>query len=116
MTSRFSATKFWEQAEQAHATWFSVLSTIISHLLYNEANPSADLQRCVCFGRSASSALAVETQTAFESRLNFPLVETIGLTETAAQILSNPVLPGIRKIGYPGDLVRQRCLYLKPGF
>jgi len=31
-----------------------------------------------------------------------PIVETMGLTETAAQILSNPLPPGIRKIGSPG--------------
>ena len=31
-----------------------------------------------------------------------PIVETMGLTETAAQILSNPLPPGVRKIGSPG--------------
>jgi len=31
-----------------------------------------------------------------------PIIETMGLTETAAQILSNPLPPGVRKIGSPG--------------
>jgi acyl-CoA synthetase (AMP-forming)/AMP-acid ligase II len=46
--------------------------------------------------------LAVETQLAFETRFGIPIVETMGLTETAAQILSNPLPPGLRKIGSPG--------------
>ncbi|MEX0304275.1 MAG: AMP-binding protein, partial [Leisingera sp.] len=54
------------------------------------------------FGRSASSALAPDVQRAFEDRFGMPIIETMGLTETAAQILSNPLPPGIRKIGSPG--------------
>ena len=102
MTPRFSASKFWDQAAMAEITWFSVVPTIISHLLHNDANPSATARTRLRFGRSASSALAVETQTAFEQRFDVPIVETMGLTETAAQILSNPLPPGIRKIGSPG--------------
>ncbi|MCK0097133.1 AMP-binding protein [Yoonia sp. F2084L] len=102
MTAKFSASKFWDQAQSAKVTWFSVVPTIISHLLHNETNPSPDVCQRLRFGRSASSALAVETQSAFEERFNVPIVETMGLTETAAQILSNPLPPGVRKIGSPG--------------
>ncbi len=102
MASRFSASKFWEQADQAEVTWFSVVPTIISHLLHGEADPSPALRARLRFGRSASSALAVETQSAFEDRFGVPIIETMGLTETAAQILSNPLPPGTRKIGSPG--------------
>ncbi|WP_299675820.1 AMP-binding protein [uncultured Roseobacter sp.] len=102
MTERFSASRFWAQAEAARITWFSVVPTIISHLLHSEADPAPALKACLRFGRSASSALAVETQTAFEDRFGVPIIETMGLTETAAQILSNPLPPGVRKIGSPG--------------
>ncbi len=102
MTAKFSASKFWDHAQSAKVTWFSVVPTIISHLLHNETNPSPDVCQRLRFGRSASSALAVETQSAFEERFNVPIVETMGLTETAAQILSNPLPPGVRKIGSPG--------------
>ncbi len=102
MTARFSASQFWDQAEAAGVTWFSVVPTIISHLLHADGNPGPELRARLRFGRSASSALAVETQTAFEQRFKVPIVETMGLTETAAQILSNPLPPGIRKIGSPG--------------
>lgn len=100
MVSKFSASKFWTQVAEGEATWFSVVPTIISHLLHGTADPQADTR--LRFGRSASSALAVETQSAFETRFGVPIIETMGLTETAAQILSNPLPPGVRKIGSPG--------------
>ncbi|MEY8842568.1 AMP-binding protein [Cribrihabitans sp. XS_ASV171] len=102
MVQRFSASRFWEQAAQARVTWFSAVPTIISHLLHGEAESDAETRARLRFGRSASSALAVETQSAFETRFAVPIVETMGLTETAAQILSNPLPPGVRKIGSPG--------------
>ncbi len=102
VVSRFSASRFWEQASRSEVTWFSAVPTIISHLLHGEAEPDDACRDRLRFGRSASSALAVETQSAFEHRFSVPIVETMGLTETAAQILSNPLPPGIRKIGSPG--------------
>ncbi|MEO0913617.1 MAG: AMP-binding protein, partial [Pseudomonadota bacterium] len=102
VVSKFSASRFWDQADASEITWFSAVPTIISHLLHGEAEPSAACRTRLRFGRSASSALAVETQSAFEARFSVPIVETMGLTETAAQILSNPLPPGVRKIGSPG--------------
>ncbi len=102
MSSRFSTSKFWEHADTAKVTWFSVVPTIISHLLHSDIEPSAGSCDRLRFGRSASSALAVETQSAFENRFKVPIIETMGLTETAAQILSNPLPPLVRKIGSPG--------------
>lgn len=100
--ARFSARKFWDEAARSEATWFSVVPTIISHLLHSAEEPDARTQARLRFGRSASSALAPDVQTAFETRFAVPIVETMGLTETAAQILSNPLPPGMRKIGSPG--------------
>lgn len=102
VVSKFSARKFWDQASGSGVTWFSVVPTIISHLLHGAANPDQGCVARLRFGRSASSALAVETQRAFEERFGVPIIETMGLTETAAQILSNPLPPGVRKIGSPG--------------
>ncbi len=102
MCERFSASRFWKNLGEAKATWFSVVPTIISHLLHSETTPDAQTRQRVRFGRSASSALAPDVQRAFESRFEIPIVETMGLTETAAQILSNPLPPGVRKIGSPG--------------
>lgn len=102
VVSRFSASRFWSHASKSGVTWFSAVPTIISHLLHGDEDPDESCRNSLRFGRSASSALAVETQKAFEKRFSVPIVETMGLTETSAQILSNPLPPGIRKIGSPG--------------
>ncbi|MGX9354710.1 class I adenylate-forming enzyme family protein [Roseobacteraceae bacterium S113] len=102
MVSRFSASRFWEQAETGGITWFSVVPTIISHLLHGEAAPSEALRTQLRFARSASSALAVETQRAFQDRFGLAIVESLGLTETAAQCLVNPLDPARHKIGSAG--------------
>jgi acyl-CoA synthetase (AMP-forming)/AMP-acid ligase II len=102
VVSRFSASRFWAQAGASEVTWFSAVPTIISHLLHGKEGPDDACRARLRFGRSASSSLAVETQSAFEKRFSVPIIETMGLTETAAQILSNPLPPGTRKIGSPG--------------
>lgn len=102
VAEKFSTSRFWDQCDEAKVTWFSVVPTIISHLLHSDITPSRETQARLRFGRSASSALAPDVQNAFETRFGVPIIETMGLTETAAQILSNPLPPGIRKIGSPG--------------
>ncbi|UWR21157.1 AMP-binding protein [Sulfitobacter sp. S190] len=114
MVSRFSARAFWDQADSAGITWFSVVPTIISHLLHGQTDPTDALCARLRFGRSASSALAIETQTAFEKRFGVPIIETMGLTETAAQILSNPLPPAMRKIGSPGRAYGNEVRILAP--
>jgi len=105
MVSRFSASKFWQQAEQSEITWFSVVPTIISHLLHGDTEPSHDVKQRIRFARSASSALAVETQRAFQDRFGLAIVESLGLTETAAQCLVNPLDPALHKIGSAGKAI-----------
>ena len=114
MCSRFSNRHFWEHVEASQASWFSVVPTIISHLLQSDLGPSAAARARLRFGRSASSPLAVEVQQAFEARFGLPIIETMGLTETAAQILSNPLPPGIRKIGSPGVACGNEACILAP--
>ena len=102
MAPKFSASNFWTQAKENGVTWFSVVPTIISHLLHSDLDPDTDTKSRIRFGRSASSALAPDVQRGFEERFDLPIIETMGLTETAAQILSNPLPPHPRKIGSPG--------------
>ena len=102
VAERFSLSRFWGWCAEHHPTWFSVVPTIISHLLHGRETPVADWVARLRFARSASAPLPVETQRAFEDRFGLPIVETMGLTETAAQMLSNPLPPGVRKIGSPG--------------
>lgn len=102
VAEKFSLSRFWGWVGDHRATWFSVVPTIISHLLHGPDTPSDAVKDRLRFARSASAPLPVETQRAFEDRFDIPIVETMGLTETAAQMLSNPLPPGVRKIGSPG--------------
>jgi acyl-CoA synthetase (AMP-forming)/AMP-acid ligase II len=111
---RFSASRFWAQCAEHAVTWFSVVPTIISHLVHGEGAPDAMTRGRIRFARSASAALAPEVQTAFERRFGIPIVETMGLTETAPQILSNPLPPGARKIGSPGRAWGNEVAILSP--
>lgn len=102
VAEKFSLSRFWGWVGDHQATWFSVVPTIISHLLHGSETPSDAIKARLRFARSASAPLPVETQRSFEDRFGIPIVETMGLTETAAQMLSNPLPPGVRKIGSPG--------------
>ena len=101
---KFSVSSFWASIRDHQCTWFSVVPTQISYLLHQAENQGGNASGCehLRFGRSASAPLSPEVHAAFEKRFNVPVIETMGLTETAAQILSNPQPPGIRKIGSPG--------------
>ncbi len=104
MPRRFSASRFWSQVTGHDCTWFSVVPTLISYLLHASESevPPRDMLSTVRFGRSASAPLSPDVHQGFEKRFGVPLIETMGLTETAAPILSNPLPPGTRKYGSPG--------------
>ena len=114
VTEKFSNSRFWTECAEHKATWFSVVPTIISHLLHSDHAPDPATKARIRFGRSASAPLAPEIQSAFEEKFDVPIVETMGLTETAAQILSNPLPPGLRKIGSPGKAYGNDCAILLP--
>ena len=101
---KFSTSRFWSTINQYKCTWFSVVPTQISYLLHAEiadGDATSD-HESLRFGRSASAPLSPEVQQGFENRFGVAIIETMGLTETTAQILSNPLPPGVRKIGSPG--------------
>jgi long-chain acyl-CoA synthetase len=97
---KFSSAKYWSQVLETQCTWINVVPTIISYLLEGEA-PTARLSR-VKFCRSASAALPPEHLLAFEKKFGLGVIETMGLTETAAPSFSNPLNPAERKVGAVG--------------
>ena len=100
---KFSVRSFWSLVRKYRCSWFSVVPTQISYLIHEAETNGHDSEglEALRFGRSASAPLATEVQQSFEDRFKVPIIETMGLTETAAQILSNPI-DGKRKIGSPG--------------
>ena len=103
---RFSVTAFWPLMSEYQCTWFSVVPTIVSYLVSGSEiiGKGYDLSR-LRFGRSASAPLPPSLQKEFEEKFRCHIVETMGITETAAPIFSNPLDPAKRKIGSPGQPV-----------
>jgi long-chain acyl-CoA synthetase len=106
MPYKFSTSNFWEYISKYGCSWFSVVPTIISYLTNSTEvkGKGYDLER-LRFGRSASSALPPSLHRAFEEKFGVSIVETMGLTETAAPVFSNPIEPSTRKYGSPGQPV-----------
>ncbi|CAN7527562.1 AMP-binding protein [Variovorax paradoxus] len=101
MPPKFSAGRFWEQAAGTQCSWINVVPTMISYLLEGEEPPPAQTT-AIRFCRSASAALPPEHHRAFEQKFGIGIVETMGLTETAAPSFSNPLDPALRKLGSVG--------------
>jgi sulfoacetate-CoA ligase len=106
MPHRFSASEFWHLISEYRCTWFSVVPTIISYLVSGTdiegKGYHLDQMR---FGRSASSALPPSLHKEFEQKYGISIVETMGLTECAAPVFSNPLEESKRKYGSPGQAV-----------
>src|SRR3546814_6590352 len=100
---RFSVAAFWREASRYQCTWINVVPTIIAYLLNDEQSAGGGFDRSlVRFCRSASSALSPGHLNAFESKFGIGVIETMGLTETAAPAFSNPYSSKERKIGSVG--------------
>ena len=113
ISRKLSITNFWLWIENHECTWFSVVPTIISYLIEHrqregESAGGVDFEKIrstVRFGRSASAALSPATHQLFEELFAIPIVETMGISECAAQILSNPMEKGENQYGSPGIAV-----------
>ena len=117
MPAKFSVSEFWGWIDKFKCTWFSVVPTIIAYLLEQAerlkepARASSDRPQ-LRFGRSASAPLSPDMHRQFETQFAVPIVETMGLTETAAQILSNPMPPAKPKYGSPGVAVGNEAMII----
>ena len=103
MPHRFSASAYWELVSAYRCTWLNVVPTIIAYLL-NGPDPRASGLAIdqVKFCRSASAPLPPEQHRAFEAKFGIGIIETFGMTETAAPCFTNPYEPQARKPGSPG--------------
>jgi long-chain acyl-CoA synthetase len=101
MTPRFSARTFWRDVARFGCTWINVVPTIVAYLLNGDDPRGLDLS-ALKFCRSASAALPGDHHRAFEARFGIGIIETMGMTETAAPIFSNPYERARRRIGSVG--------------
>lgn len=101
MPQRFSVGAFWPQAAAFACTWLNLVPTMLAYLLADPAPASVPAGLRFC--RSASAPLPVQHLQAFEARFGIGIIETMGLTETAAPIFTNPLAAAWRKAGSPGQ-------------
>jgi acyl-CoA synthetase (AMP-forming)/AMP-acid ligase II len=107
MPKRFSATDYWRLVAENHCTWSSIVPTIIKYLLDRAEQEPFEFgndKRLAAFrfARSASAPLAAVTLEQWEQVFKIPMIETLGLTETAGTVASNPLPPAPRKPGSVG--------------
>ncbi|KAF0163152.1 MAG: long-chain acyl-CoA synthetase [Rhodocyclaceae bacterium] len=104
LPKRFSASTFWQTAIAHGCTWINVVPTMIAYLLNGPDLATLGLDAsAIRFCRSASAPLPPAQHLAFERKFGIGIIETMGLTETAAPCFSNPLAPGKRKLGSPGS-------------
>jgi acyl-CoA synthetase (AMP-forming)/AMP-acid ligase II len=106
MPHKFSTSNFWQLISEYWCTWFSVVPTIISYLSNATELEGKGLNLDqLRFGRSASSALPTSLHKLFEKKFKVPIIETMGLTEAAAPVFSNPMDLFKRKYGSVGRAI-----------
>lgn len=101
LVTRFSVGRFWEQVSTMRCTWINLVPTMVSYLLEHDA-PSPAVTSALRFCRSASASLPPEHLQGFENKFGMGVIETMGLTETAAPSFSNPLALAERKLGSVG--------------
>ncbi|VVE37055.1 long-chain fatty acid--CoA ligase [Pandoraea capi] len=105
MAPRFSARTFWRDVMATRCTWINVVPTIVAYLLdglHDGDVPERAALAGLRFCRSASAALPADHHRAFEARFGIGIIETMGMTETAAPVFSNPFDAKARRIGSIG--------------
>lgn len=112
---RFGVTAYWSQVEKYGCTWVNMVPTMIAYLVNaaEQKEVTEDLSR-VRFCRSASAPLPPSQHRAFEKKFGIGVIETMGLTETAAPCFTNPLDPAQRKIGSPGRAFGNEAMIIGP--
>ncbi|MBL8701997.1 MAG: AMP-binding protein [Alphaproteobacteria bacterium] len=99
---RFSVTSWWQDVARYRCTWINMVPTIIAYLLNAAAGREVERFAHVRFGRSASAPLPPEQHRAFERLFGIPVIEGMGMTESASLVFCNPMDAGRRKYGSVG--------------
>ena len=107
MPKKFSVNLYWLLVAEYRCTWSSIVPTIIKYLLDRAGAEDFDfgneeMLEQFRFARSASAPLPAVVLKQWEETFYTPMIETLGLTETAGTVASNPMPPQIRKPGSVG--------------
>lgn len=99
----FSASAFFQAMAACEPTWYTAIPTVHHAILAETAAHADTVARSrLRFIRSGSMACAPSLVRALEATFQAPVIEVLGMAEAASQIASNPLPPGIRKLGSVG--------------
>ena len=98
----FSVSSWWGDVEAYRCTWINMVPTIIAYLLNAAAGAPPRRFPDLRFGRSASAPLPPEHHRAFEESFGVPVIEGMGMTESASVTFCNPMQLERRKYGSVG--------------
>ncbi|MBV9751928.1 MAG: AMP-binding protein [Hyphomicrobiales bacterium] len=98
----FSVSSWWRDVEAYRCTWINVVPTIIAYLLNAATGSPARRFPDLRFGRSASAPLPPDQHRAFEASFGVPVIEAMGMTESASVVFCNPMQRELRKYGSVG--------------
>ena len=100
----FVVSEFWNWLDDYRCTWSALVPTIISQLL-DWKDPKAESRAAafqrIRFLRTSSAPLSPALHREFLDKFKLPLIQAMGSSE-AGNVFSNPVPPGVNKIGSPG--------------
>ena len=97
---RYSPASFWQDLVEHNVTWYGTTPTMYRLIL--QLPPPKVTPPSLRFIKSNSSPLPPALFHELESRLQIPVIDSYGLTETASFCTSNPLPPGARKVGSAG--------------
>ena len=104
MQNPFSPHEALSLIDTYECTWFSATPMHYALMLSPPVEKKYWSLTWLRFCRSASSPLPARILNEFEEHYGVPIIETMGTTETAGQIFSNPLPPSTHKpasIGFP---------------
>ena len=100
----FLVSEFWNWLDDYRCTWSAMVPTIIGQLLDwkdPKAGSRSDCFQRIRFLRSSSAPLSPALHQEFLDKFKLPLIQAMGSSE-GGNVFSNPVPPGVNKIGSPG--------------
>ncbi len=98
----FTPYQAFRWALEHEATWFNAVPLHYAAFCNPPLEEDDIKGHQLRFCRSAGSRLPVEVLKNFEKYYRIPIIETMGLTETAGQVFANPMDGGARRLGSVG--------------
>lgn len=113
--SGFSPAAFFSSMVEFRPTWYTAVPTVHQAILAIAPRHRETIEGCpLRFIRSASAPLPRHVLAELERVFKTPVLETYGMTETAAQITSNPLPPHVRKSGSVGVAAGPEVAIMSP--